>query len=409
MPVGFPDYYGGLTLPVTVPEGGTGQTSITANALLYGAGTSKLIETNVGTANQVLQINATSLLPTFQDLVISASEITGILPIAHGGTGSATAGNNIPSSLPVPVSEGGTGYAISTYTWDGYGNIKAVTGLTTGSNIALYDTNGNSLITFILGGSRLTTIYDLALSTPLPIASGGTGTSAPALTAGSNISITGTWPNNTIAIVTSPTVSDLTVNGQLTNSYGGYLYQNNAGSDLEHGLTISRSDLTRVWNLSQRSSTESGSAGPYGLMVYSYDGSTYKDYLAFNFDGTISFLSNSTSPFIAQADVTGLTSSDAGNTLYTTPNAGMYRVSGHLWLDTTTPGTGNDTLVLSYVDHGVTFTITLATIDSSYTGNHADQLVSAFYADSGSLIGWAFYSISGQVFTADVHLRLEAL
>lgn len=107
MPVGFPDYYGGLTLPVTVAEGGTGQTSVTAKALLYGAGTSGLIATNVGTANQVLQIDSVTLNPTFKDLVVNVSSITGILPVANGGTGTATpalvAGANIVLSGTWPA------------------------------------------------------------------------------------------------------------------------------------------------------------------------------------------------------------------------------------------------------------------------------------------------------------------
>ena len=40
----------------------------------------------------------------------------------------------------------------------------------------------------------------LSLTTPLPVASGGSGTATPSLVAGTNITITGTWPNNTIAL-----------------------------------------------------------------------------------------------------------------------------------------------------------------------------------------------------------------
>jgi hypothetical protein len=99
MPTGFPDYYGGLTLPVTVLEGGTGLTSITANAVLLGNGTGTVALTNVGTANQVLQIPSGGGPPTFQSLVLNIGAVTGILPIANGGTGTATpalvAGANI--------------------------------------------------------------------------------------------------------------------------------------------------------------------------------------------------------------------------------------------------------------------------------------------------------------------------
>jgi hypothetical protein len=67
----------------------------------------------------------------------------------------------------------------------------------------------------------------LSLTTPLPVASGGSGTATPSLVAGANITITGTWPNNTIALK-SPitgvfTVGDGTGNQEIRISGGaGY-------------------------------------------------------------------------------------------------------------------------------------------------------------------------------------------
>lgn len=49
---------------------------------------------------------------------------------------------------------------------------------------------------------------------PLSVANGGNGTSTPALTAGSNISITGSWPNYTIS-------SGTFLNGTLNSVMGG--------------------------------------------------------------------------------------------------------------------------------------------------------------------------------------------
>lgn len=48
--------------------------------------------------------------------------------------------------------------------------------------------------------SVLSIVGSLTLTNPLAITSGGTGTSTPALIAGPDITITGTWPNNTIAV-----------------------------------------------------------------------------------------------------------------------------------------------------------------------------------------------------------------
>jgi hypothetical protein len=43
----------------------------------------------------------------------------------------------------------------------------------------------------VLGGATLTS--------PLPVANGGTGTSTPSIVAGTNVTVTGTWPNQTIS------------------------------------------------------------------------------------------------------------------------------------------------------------------------------------------------------------------
>lgn len=76
MPTGFPDYYGGLTIPVTVQQGGTGKTTITSNALLLGNGTGNMVETNVGAAYQVLQVPSGGGSPAFADIVLGTGKLT---------------------------------------------------------------------------------------------------------------------------------------------------------------------------------------------------------------------------------------------------------------------------------------------------------------------------------------------
>jgi len=90
MPTGFPDYYGGLTLPVTVVEGGTGLTTITAHDVLIGAGTSAIVPVSPGTAGFVLTSNGAAADPSFQAVSVNVSGATGILPVANGGTGHNT-------------------------------------------------------------------------------------------------------------------------------------------------------------------------------------------------------------------------------------------------------------------------------------------------------------------------------
>ena len=88
----------------------------------------------------------------------------------------------------LPVANGGTGVTTST----GTGNTVLSTSPT--------------LVTPILGtptSATLTNATGLPLTTgvtgTLPVANGGTGTTTPSIVAGTNITVTGTWPNQTIA------------------------------------------------------------------------------------------------------------------------------------------------------------------------------------------------------------------
>src|SRR5208282_336275 len=47
-------------------------------------------------------------------------------------------------------------------------------------------------------GTFPNSVYNAAQTTPFPISSGGTGSATPAMTAGNGITITGSWPFNTI-------------------------------------------------------------------------------------------------------------------------------------------------------------------------------------------------------------------
>jgi len=72
-----------------------------------------------------------------------------------------------------------------------------------GSNlVATVTANTTCLITCILTSGTTAASFDAdftGFTSTLPVARGGTGTSTPALVQGSNVTVTGTWPNQTIA------------------------------------------------------------------------------------------------------------------------------------------------------------------------------------------------------------------
>jgi hypothetical protein len=108
---------------------------------------------------------------------------SGLLDVANGGTGTAT-----------PALVAGTNVSI-TGTWPNQ-TINSSGSSGTVTSVAA------SVPAFLsVTGSPITTSGTLEITysgTALPIANGGTGTATPALVAGTNVTISGTWPNQTI-------------------------------------------------------------------------------------------------------------------------------------------------------------------------------------------------------------------
>jgi hypothetical protein len=164
---------GGVSFPITVPQGGTGLSSFTANCLLYGNGTSQLNCLAPGTQYQVYQANVSGapiLGPV--NLNVNAA-VTGNLGVTHGGTGAGAFNTN--GML--------------------FGNNTAAIGSTSA---------GSQYNVFQAGASGVPTVGPLhldqsaAVTGILPVVSGGTGTASPGLIAGSGITVSGSWPNQTI-------------------------------------------------------------------------------------------------------------------------------------------------------------------------------------------------------------------
>lgn len=168
-----------------------------------------LTSANLGTPTAVNLTNATN---------VPVDEAIGVLPVANGGTGTSSpalvAGTNVTISGSWPNqtinATGGGGGSVTDVTatapvvssGGATPNISMAAATTSVSGY-LTSTDWNTFNNKLATNGSAANLTGLPLSTgvtgTLPVANGGTGTTTPSLVAGANVTITGTWPNQTIA------------------------------------------------------------------------------------------------------------------------------------------------------------------------------------------------------------------
>ena len=191
----------------TTPLGGTEQIP-----LVQGTTTKKVTVTglftqaNLGIPSAVDLTNATN---------VPVDQATGTLAVNHGGTGTTTpsivAGTNVTVSGTWPnqtinaTSSGSVTGVTATapvVSSGGTAPVISMAAATTSVNGYLTSTDWNTFNNKLATNGSAASLTGLPLTTGvtglLPVLNGGTGTASPSLVQGTNVTITGTWPNQTI-------------------------------------------------------------------------------------------------------------------------------------------------------------------------------------------------------------------
>jgi len=145
------------------------------------------------------------------------------------GTASGLTAGNVTTNANLTGAVTSVGNATSLGSFSSANLLAALTDETgTGANVFA---TSPTLVTPILGtptSATLTNATGLPLTTgvtgTLPVANGGTGTATPSIVAGTNVTVTGTWPNQTIAASASggsPGGSTTQVQYNNAGSFGG--------------------------------------------------------------------------------------------------------------------------------------------------------------------------------------------
>jgi hypothetical protein len=246
-----------ITGTLAVANGGTGVTTSTGTTNVVLSNSPTLVTPALGTPSAAVLTNATGLpistgvsglgtgvatllaTPSSANLASAITDETGsgalvfatsptlVTPVLGTPT-SATLTN--ATGLPISTGVSGLGTGVATFlATPSSANLLAALTDETGTGSAVFATSP-TLVTPILGtptSATLTNATGLPLTTGvtglLPVANGGTATATPSIVAGSNITVTGTWPNQTIAASGGGSPGGSTTQVQYNNagSFGG--------------------------------------------------------------------------------------------------------------------------------------------------------------------------------------------
>lgn len=187
-----------VAAPLSVTYGGTGRTTITSNALLYGNGTS-LISMLTPSSNSIITYNSSGIPATFANSLLTSTFLT------------CASGNLAWAALPLPVTSGGTNSTV-------YNN----------NGILYYSTSGSQFLSLTPAANSL--VYYNGSSVPgtlstLPFTMGGTGLSSISqyslLYASAANTLSALAPTSSSILITNGSGQPIWAGAPLSITYGG--------------------------------------------------------------------------------------------------------------------------------------------------------------------------------------------
>lgn len=160
-----------LQIPVTVPNGGTGQTVLPANGVVIGNGASPVASAAPGAAGTALVSNGPTSNPSFQSVVSDIAAGTGIN--VSSSTGSVT----ISLQVPVAIANGGTNGTTASSALANLGGVP-LSSVGAANGVASLDVSGKvplaQLPASVVGSLNYQGTWNASTNTPTLVS--GTGT-----------------------------------------------------------------------------------------------------------------------------------------------------------------------------------------------------------------------------------------
>ena len=183
------------------------------------------------------------------------------MPVIINGTTGVTFPNGVTmsdgTSAPVTVAQGGTGANTASA-------ARTSLGVAIGTDVLA--PNGS--------GANLTSLNASSVSSgTLAVARGGTGTASPSLVGGTNITISGTWPNQTVTAAGGGVTSLNGQTGAITNTDYGAIGSYVIASENDYTVSQERFPNGTVAGSTLFRSNRTDTGQPQGINMIQFGGS----------------------------------------------------------------------------------------------------------------------------------------